>query len=51
VKKTLLSFASLLFVASLIVPTNLWADDPPPICDPTLGCGKPGISLTAGLSR
>jgi hypothetical protein len=51
VKKTLLLFASLLFIASISVPANLWADDPPPICDPISGCGKPGIGLIAGLNQ
>jgi hypothetical protein len=50
VKKTLLWFASLLFLASLSVPTTLRADDLPPICDPT-GCHKPGMGLIAGLNR
>jgi hypothetical protein len=48
--KMLLLFASLLFIASISVPTNLWADDPPPICDPA-GCTKPGIGLVAGLTQ
>jgi hypothetical protein len=51
VKKTLLCFASLLFLASLTVPTTLWADEPLPICDPTTGCQKPGLGLVVGLSR
>jgi hypothetical protein len=51
VKKTLLWFASLLFLASISVPTNLWADDPLPICDPNSGCTKPGIGLVAGLNQ
>jgi hypothetical protein len=50
VKKTLLWFASLLFLASLSVPTPLRADDFPPVCDPT-GCTKPGIGLVAGLNQ
>jgi hypothetical protein len=50
VKKTLLLFASLLFLASLSMPTSLRADDGPPICDPT-GCTKPVIGLVAGLTR
>ena len=49
-KKTLLWFASLLFVASLAMPVAMRADEPPPICDPT-GCDKPGIGLVYGLSR
>lgn len=49
-KKTLLWFASLLFVASLAVPITLRADDFPPVCDPT-GCTKPGLTLTAALNR
>jgi hypothetical protein len=40
-------FASLLFFASLTVPTSLWADDPPN-CDPT-DCPKPITSQTVGL--
>lgn len=43
-KKTLLWFASLLFLASISMPTLLRADDPPPLCDPT-GCNKPGLVL------
>jgi hypothetical protein len=50
VKKTLLLLASLLFLASLAVPTTLRADDYPPTCDPT-GCNKPGIGLVAGFNR
>ena len=50
-KKTLLWFASLLFLASISVPTNLWADEPSPACDPVTGCTKPGIALVAGLNR
>jgi hypothetical protein len=49
VKKTLLWFASLLFLASLSVPTNLWADEPIPPCDPVTGCTKPGVALPAVL--
>ncbi len=48
-KKTLLWFASFLFLASLTIPTTLQADDLPPICNPQ--CGKPGMSLVAGLNR
>ena len=50
-KKTLLWFASLLFLASLSVSTPLRADDFPPVCDPASGCTKPGIGLTVGLHR
>jgi hypothetical protein len=50
VKKTLLWLASLVFLASL-VPTNLWADDPPDPCDPVNGCSKPGIGLVAALNQ
>ena len=49
-KKTLLLFASLLFLASLAVPTTLRADDYPPVCDPT-GCTKPGLGLVVVLNR
>lgn len=49
-KKTLLWFASLLFLASISLPTILRADDLPPICDPTTGCSKPGVGLVAGLN-
>lgn len=48
-KNTLLWFASFLFLASLIVPTQLLADDPP-LCDPT-GCNKPGVSLVVPWGR
>jgi len=47
VKKTLLWFASLLFLASLAVPSTLWADDPPN-CDP-ISCPKPITATAAGL--
>jgi hypothetical protein len=48
VKKTLLWFASLLFLASLAVPNTVWADDPPN-CDPTTDCPKPVAPQAAGL--
>jgi hypothetical protein len=50
VKKTLLLFASLLFLASLAVPTTLQADDDPPVCGPT-GCTKPGAGLLVTINQ
>lgn len=49
-KKTLLLLASLLFLASLSVPTSLRAEEMPPPCGPS-GCYKPGTALVAGLDR
>ncbi|MFZ0286948.1 MAG: hypothetical protein WAL32_17100 [Terriglobales bacterium] len=47
-KKTLLWFAALLFLASLSVPTQLRADDPPN-CD-EIACPKP-VAPAVALPR
>jgi len=44
VKKRLLWFAIVLFLATVSTPPRAKADDPDPICTPN-GCQKPGVRV------